>query len=96
MRAVNGTFDGKKVTLAEAVQISGPVEVVVVFPEPDPWDAIVRDKSPRPSLSALGDEVLADLKEGRNIYPVPGDPGAPGEAEIRKGANHARRKRKSA
>jgi hypothetical protein len=68
MQAVKGTYleDGRLV-LREPVGVTGPVDVLVVFPdvELDPWAQIVADEEPRPKLAAAGDDALAEYRAGR-------------------------------
>jgi hypothetical protein len=68
MVAVKGTyFEDGRLVLREPVGVTGPVEVLVVFPDstPDPWERIVSDETPRPKLVAAGDEALAQHRAGR-------------------------------
>jgi hypothetical protein len=52
LKAVRGKYVKGKIRLAEPAPASGPVDVLVVFPESsdDPWDAILNDPTPRPAL----------------------------------------------
>ena len=68
MVAVKGTyFEDGRLVLRERVGVTGPVEVLVVFPDPvpDPWEQILADETPRPKLVAAGDEALAEHRTGR-------------------------------
>src|SRR6266478_1732284 len=53
MKAVKATYENGRVTLSESPPATGPIEVLVVFPEQadDPWERILADRSPRPELS---------------------------------------------
>ncbi len=68
MRAVKATYKNGKVTLSEKPSVSGPVEVLVVFPEPadDPWEAILNDPTPRPALIKRMREVEKQIAEGKS------------------------------
>lgn len=67
MIAVKAIFRDGQVVLEEPAPTLEPVEVLVVFPVStvDPWQKILDDPRPRPALSALADEVLAELTQGK-------------------------------
>lgn len=66
MKAVRAKYENGQVVLAEAPPVStGPVEVLVVFPEEDPWQAILDDSTPRPELARWVAEVKHEVKSGR-------------------------------
>ncbi len=67
MKAIKATYHKGKVKLAEKPAEPGPVEVLVVFPEPDddPWEAILKEKKPRPALERLANEVRKEIARGR-------------------------------
>jgi hypothetical protein len=67
MRAVKGTYKNGRVTLAEKPRTRGPVEVLIVFPEPadDPWQRILDDPRPRPALNKLLKEVKKEIAQGK-------------------------------
>jgi hypothetical protein len=68
MKAVKATYKNGRITLAEKPTEPGPVEVLVVFPEPadDPWEAILNDPTPRPALIKLANKCLADIANGKS------------------------------
>jgi hypothetical protein len=68
--AVARAFQSNMVSAAEtkaAPALTGPVEVLVVFPEPagDAWAPILAEEKPRPKLVAAGDEAQAEHRGGR-------------------------------
>ena len=67
MKAVKAIYKNGKIKLAEKPAEPGPVEVLVVFPEPasDPWQAIVDDPSPRPALGKWVKEVKKAIAQGK-------------------------------
>ena len=44
MKAVKAIYENGKIKLSEKPAEKGPVEVMVVFPETDPWDAILNER----------------------------------------------------
>ena len=66
MKAVKATYENGQVTLAEAPPAAGPIEVLVVFPEPadDPWEQILADPAQRPELSKWIAEVENEIAAG--------------------------------
>jgi hypothetical protein len=67
MKAVKAIYENGKVKLAEKPKASGPVEVLVVFPESadDPWTAILDDPVPRPTLAKWIKEVKKEIAQGK-------------------------------
>jgi len=67
MRILKGKFENGQVRLAEPAPEPGPVDVEVVFLDPDDrrWDEIIRDPRPRPALSAEADQVFEDHQSGK-------------------------------
>jgi len=68
VKAVRATYENGRVTLAEPPPAStGPVEVLIVFPEQadDPWQEILGDPSQRPELARWIAEVKEEIKSGR-------------------------------
>jgi hypothetical protein len=67
MKILKGRYQNGQVKLAEPAPEPGPVDVEVVFLDADDrrWDEIIKDPRPRPALSALADEVLADDRAGK-------------------------------
>lgn len=67
MKAVKATYKIGKITLSEKPKEKGPMEVLVVFPEPadDPWDAILNDSTPRPKLTQWIKEVEEEIRHGK-------------------------------
>ena len=66
MKAVKATYEKGQLKFAEPVPDDGPVDVLVVFPElaEDLWEKILNDPTPRPALSALAEELLAEHARG--------------------------------
>jgi len=69
MKAVRATYENGHITLAESPPSAGPVEVLVVFPDPteDPWERIHADPSLRPELSKWISEVESEIAQGRAL-----------------------------
>jgi hypothetical protein len=67
VKAIKATFKNGRVKFAEKPPESGPVDVLVVFPEAeaDPWDAILNDPTPRPALAKRVKEVEKAIAEGK-------------------------------
>jgi hypothetical protein len=65
MQAIKAIIRDGNVTLAQPMEIKGPVEAIVVVLDPDPWDAIVRDPRPRPGLSKASQEALDEFLSGQ-------------------------------
>jgi len=73
MKSIRAIFENGQVRLLEPVDVAGPVEGVLVLPDPDPWDELIRDPSPRPGLAKEADEVLQRHHGGQS---KPLDPAA--------------------
>jgi hypothetical protein len=67
VKAVKATYKNGRVKLDEKPPETGPVEVLVVFPETadDPWEAILNDPTPRPALNKFVEKCLADIAKGK-------------------------------
>ena len=67
MRAIKATYENGKIKLAEKPTETGPMEVLVVFPEPtsDPWQQILNDPAPRPELAKWAKEVRKEIAQGK-------------------------------
>jgi hypothetical protein len=67
MKAIKAIYQNGKVKLSEKPVGRGPMEIVVIFPEPsdDPWEAILNDSTPRPALSRRAKEVQAEIAQGK-------------------------------
>jgi hypothetical protein len=67
MKAIKAIYKNGKVKLSETPTEPGPMEVVVVFPEPsdDPWEAILSDPRPRPALARRIQEVRDEIAKGK-------------------------------
>lgn len=65
MKAIKAQYENGTVKFDEEPDTSGPAEVIVIFPDADPWDAIINDPSPRPALSEMADDVIRDHKAGK-------------------------------
>ena len=68
MKILKGKYENGQVSLAEPAPEAGPVDVEVVFLDPDDrrWDEIIRNPGPRPALSAEADQVLDDYRAGKS------------------------------
>lgn len=67
MKAVKAVYEKGKIKLSERPAEQGPMEVLVVFPEPadDPWEEILNDPTPRPTLAKWVKEVKKEIAEGK-------------------------------
>ena len=67
MKAMKATYENGRLTLAEPPPETGPVDVLVVFPEhqDDPWLSILAEESPRPAFTSFADEYLEQIKSGQ-------------------------------
>ena len=67
MKAVRGKYAKGKIRLTEPAPDSGPVDVLIVFPETadDPWAAILNDPTPRPALSKVVKQVEREIAQGK-------------------------------
>ena len=67
MKILKAKYENGQVKLREAAPEPGPVDVEVVFLDPEDrrWDEIIRESSPRPELSAEADQVLEDYRAGK-------------------------------
>jgi len=69
MTAIKAIYKDGQIHFSETVPASGPVEVMVVFPEPsdDPWERILQDPRPRPNLTKLVQEVDEQIAQGKAV-----------------------------
>ena len=67
MKAMKATYENGRLTLAEPPLETGPVDVLVVFPEhyDDPWLSILAEESPRPAFTSFADECLEQIESGQ-------------------------------
>jgi hypothetical protein len=67
MKAVRAVYEKGRIKLAERPVEQGPVEVLVVFPEPsdDPWHSILNDSTPRARLAKWVKDVKKEIVEGK-------------------------------
>ena len=67
MKILKAKYENGQVSLTEPAPEPGPVDVEVVFLDPDDrrWDEIIRDPGPRPALSAEANRVLEDYRAGK-------------------------------
>ena len=65
MKAVKAIYEKGRIELSEQPDEPGPVEVLVVFPEPDPWEAILNEQPLRPSFQKFVEECEQEIKEGK-------------------------------
>lgn len=66
MKAIKATYCNGQVTLAEPPpQADGDaVEILVIFPNADPWQHILDDTRARPALEQMLHEVEKEIAEG--------------------------------
>jgi hypothetical protein len=65
MKAVKAIYEKGKIKLSEKPAEQGPLEVLVVFPEEDPWQEILDDPTPRPKLNKLVEQVKKEIAQGK-------------------------------
>jgi hypothetical protein len=65
MRAVKAIYEKGKIKLAEKPEEKGPVEVLVVFPESDPWESILNENPPRESFLKYVEECKEQIRQGK-------------------------------
>ena len=67
MKILKAKYEKGKGKLREAAPEPCPVDVEVVFLDPEDrrWDEIIRESSPRPELSAEAEQVLEDYRAGK-------------------------------
>jgi hypothetical protein len=67
MKAVKAIYDKGKIELSEELAEQGPVEVLVVFPEPadDSWEAILAEATPRPAFLKYVQECEDEIRNGK-------------------------------
>ena len=67
MKILKAKYENGRVSLIEPAPEPGPVDVEVVFLDLDDrhWDENIRDRAPRPDLSAEADQVLQDFRAGK-------------------------------
>lgn len=65
MKAVKAIYEKGQIKLSENPTEQGPLEVLVVFPEPanDPWEKILSDPTPRPKLNKLVNQVKKEIAQ---------------------------------
>ncbi len=71
MKAVKAVYEKGMVKLSEEPSEEGPVEVMVVFPEPadEAWEAILGETTPRPSFLKFIEECQEEIRQG-NAKPL--------------------------
>ncbi|MDZ4688901.1 MAG: hypothetical protein SH850_27815 [Planctomycetaceae bacterium] len=67
MKAVKAIYRNGQITFAEKPADTGPVEVLVVFPDvaDDRWEAILNEETPRPAFLKFVEECQAEIQKGR-------------------------------
>jgi len=67
MKAVKAIYEKGKVKLSEKRAEQGPLEVLVVFPEPadDPWTEILNDPPPRPAFLKFVKACQEEIRHGK-------------------------------
>jgi hypothetical protein len=67
MKAIKAIYQNGRVKLSEKPAEPGPMEVVVVFPEPsdDPWEDILAEKTPRRSFAKYVEECRKEIRQGK-------------------------------
>jgi hypothetical protein len=69
MKAIKAVFNAGRVKLTEPAPRKGPVDVLVVFPEPDedPWEKTLSQKKPRPAFARLMKETVKKVEQGKTL-----------------------------
>ena len=67
MKAMKATYENGQFTLAEPPPETGPVDVLVVFPEHhgDLWLTILAEESPRAAFTSFAEECLEQIQSGQ-------------------------------
>ena len=67
MKAVKAVYDKGILKLEEPVPDSGPIEVLVVFPDEvdDAWERIENEAAPRPSFAKFMQECQEQINQGQ-------------------------------
>lgn len=66
MRAVKATYRNGQLTLSEIPPQSGPVEVLVVFPDSDdPWERILHEKNAPPAFTKFAKKCMKEIAAGK-------------------------------
>jgi len=67
MKAIKAVYEKGRIKLSEKPADEGPLEVLVVFPEPadDPWQAILAEESPRPAFLKFAEECKEQIRQGK-------------------------------
>jgi len=68
MKAVKAIYEQGIVKLSEKPTEQGPLEVLVVFPEPadNAWEAILNERSPRSSFLRYVEECNEEIRQGES------------------------------
>ena len=68
MKAVKAIYDKGKIKFSEKPKAAGPVEVLVVFPEPadDPWQPILSEHKPRATFEKFAEECQEEIRRGKS------------------------------
>lgn len=69
MKAVKAIYEKGTIKLSEEPVEAGPLEVLVVFPEPanEPWEEILNEPTPRPSFLKFAEACEAEIREGKSV-----------------------------
>jgi hypothetical protein len=67
VKAIKATYKNGRIKLSEKPPDSGPLEVLVVFPEvaDHPWESILNETTPRPAFVEFANKCLADIAKGK-------------------------------
>ena len=67
MKAIKAIYQNGKIKFTEKPADTGPVEVLVVFPEAadDPWEAILNEETPRPAFLKFVEKCQEEIKKGK-------------------------------
>lgn len=67
MKAVKATYENGKIAFAEPPPSPGPVDVLVVFPEPadDPWESILAEATTRPAFAEFAKDCMKKIAKGK-------------------------------
>lgn len=66
MKAVRATYKNGRVKLSQMPPDRGPVDVLVVFPEPsDAWQSILNERKARPAFTKFARQCMREIAEGK-------------------------------
>ena len=67
MKAIRATYENGRISLAENPPESGPVDVLVVFPDAgdDSWQEILAEQKVRPAFAEFAEQCLDKIGKGK-------------------------------